>query len=583
MSLNAGRWPLGICVLVGASALVGAQEGAGADAAAADEAAKVAGAADLTPEGVEALVEASGPWFERFGDWIRAGADVESLGPNIAWSAPSEADDQWVERPSSLLVIRSYDVAAKAIDSEKWRRRFIRGRVVGSELEVSTKIVGARSLPDGGAACEVRIEVTGARQFNLPPVWQSVAHAEVTLRPGGTAGGDPWQAAAISLTSFERAQVDEPFLAERTAGVFERTQDLATILGVGMDRWATRLDDGALSAWFGHQGLAAGDINGDGLSDLYVAMPSGMPNMLLVQQPDGRVVDAAKEYGVAWLDDTKGVLLLDIDSDGDDDVVSALGHVIAVQENTGEGELSMRGWCSAPDEASFYTIAASDLNSDGELEIYGTRYVTTRYADAIPIPFEDARNGPSNHLFQFKGGKYIDATAAWGLKEEGGRFSLGASFVDADGDGDFDLYVVNDFGGNQLFRHTRGKFTEWTQTSGLEDLGAGMGASWADYDLDGRIDVYVTNMYSSAGRRIAYRDGFAEGQDADRVEGIRRLTAGNSLYRGVEGGKFERVEGTRTEMGRWGWGGIFTDLDSDGEQDLVVPAGFLTGPKPGDL
>ena len=73
-----------------------------------------------------------------------------------------------------------------------------------------------------------------------------------------------------------------------------------------MDRLATRLDDAALSAWFGHQGIAAGDVNGDGLPDLYVGMPSEVPNLLLIQEESGRVRDAAGEHGVAWLDDTKG-------------------------------------------------------------------------------------------------------------------------------------------------------------------------------------------------------------------------------------------------------------------------------------
>lgn len=555
-----------ICATVTAASTASAQEG-------------------LSPDGVEALVEESAPWFERFERWISSGVGADELGGVIGWSAPAATSDEWIERADSLLVIRSYDEQTVPIEPADWRRRIVRGRVIASELEVAAKVIGVEEAPGGDAMLDVRIEVVGVRQFGLPPVWQTVARAKVLLGREG----DGFGARSIRLTSFERAQLDNPYLRERTKGVFVDAPEAAKILGVGMDRWASRLDDPALSAWFGHQGLASDDVNGDGLPDLYVAMPSGLPNMLFLQKADGTVIESASEWGVAWLDDTKGIVLADVDGDGDSDFVSALGNAIVVQTNEiGDEEstekTTVRGWCKAPDEASFYSIAVSDLDDDDELEIYGTRYVKTKYADSVPVPFDDARNGPSNHLFAFEDGEYVDVTEEWGLDVGGGRFSLAATFVSIEGQRRDALYVVNDFGRNQLFTRAGDRFVDRAEESGVADPGAGMGAAWADYNRDGHVDLYVTNMYSSAGRRVTYRPSFAEGRKEESIARIRALTGGNSLFAGTKGKtEFERANDARVEMGRWGWGGIFTDLDVDGYADILVPAGFLTGPKPGDL
>ncbi|MEM8713435.1 MAG: VCBS repeat-containing protein, partial [Planctomycetota bacterium] len=344
------------------------------------------------------------------------------------------------------------------------------------------------------------------------------------------------------------------------------------------------LDDPGLTAWFGHQGLAVGDANGDGRDDLYVAMPSGLPNQLLVAQEDGTVKDVASEAGVAWLDDTKGVLLADVNGDGRDDVVSALGHVIVVQYADGAGAFQVGGFAVAPDETPFYGISATDFDGDGDLDLYGVRYVTTRYGESMPVPFHEARNGPTNHFFRNTERGFLDVTAPIGLREpDGGRFSLAGHFIDHDGDGDEDLYVVNDFGSNQLYEFKGGRFVDRTSALGAADAGAGMGASWSDYDGDGDLDLYVTNMYSSAGRRVAFQDAFAAGRADEVRAGIQRLSLGNTLLRRDDDGFVDVADASGTRMGRWAWGSVFVDLNGDGLDDLVSPAGFLTGPKPGDL
>jgi hypothetical protein len=533
---------------------------------------------------VELDVEQLGPWLERFGAWISTGEDAPFRPGAALVSAPASAISS--VSVGTHRIERFGTGEGVPMDSAALRASLLGDVDVTDEIEVHAKVVAVRQHPIT-PEFEIRVEAAGGD-------WQVVARVQARLarqavadvHPDPTRASvhfGPWECRALTISEWERVSSEAPPFVERSAGIFANAPDAARVLGVGMDRWAQRLDDPALSAWFGHQGLAAGDVNGDGREDLYVAMPSGLPNMLLLQQEDGSVRDVAPERGVAWLDDTKGVLLVDVDADGRLDVVSALGHVLVVQRGVGDGAFPIAGWCVAPDEAPFYGISAADVDGDGDLDLFGARYVTTRYADTVPVPFEDARNGPSNHLFRNDAGRFVDVSAEMGLAERGGRFSLQGVFTDFDLDGDPDLHVVNDFGRNQMFVLEDGKYVDRAAELGLEDQGAGMGASWSDFDQDGDLDVYVSNMFSSAGRRVAFQSTFGEGRTQEELAGIRRLSLGNSLFVRDGDAFADRSDDAGVRMGRWAWGAAFCDLNGDGYDDIVSPSGFLTGPKPGDL
>lgn len=534
------------------------------------------------PEEVEAFVEARADWLGSFKAWAE-GRGEPPFGEGARLGIPAGEPSSRESGPVRLVRSAGPGSVLRGTDGAGLRDALLGGQGVHGIARVSVKVVAAAPV-SGGFELQLRVE---AGSSSAVPVWQAVSRVALTLVQG--TGGEPteagaeWVCANASVTAWEWASRVGELFTERTLGVIGSDERAARLLGIGMDRWAQRLDDPSLSAWFGHQGIAAGDVNGDGRPDLLVAMPSGLPNMLLVQQPDGTVRDVAREVGLSWLDDTKGVLLIDMDGDGRQDAVSALGHVIVVQRQDERGRFQVAGWGVSPDEAPVYGVSAADVDGDGDLDLFGARYVSTRYADTLPVPFEDARNGPSNVLFRNDDGRFVDVTEAAGLQAGGGRFSLQGSFSDFDLDGDPDLYVVNDFGRNQLFVNEGGRFADEAASLGVEDQGAGMGASWADFDRDGDLDLYVTNMFSSAGRRVAFQDGFApERTEEERAE-IRRLSLGNSLLV-REGTRFiDRSEGAGVRMGRWAWGAVFVDLDADGFDDLISPSGFLTGPKPGDL
>ncbi len=393
----------------------------------------------------------------------------------------------------------------------------------------------------------------------------------------------PPRLASLQSVGFEEVRRAATMFSDYTGSALGR-QAANAELRFGGEYWHGRIDALGEPNLMGHNGIAVGDVNADGLEDIYVAMGTGLPNRLLVQSEDGTFRDHALEAGVAWLDDTKGVLFADMDNDGDQDLLTALGPTIVLCKNDGAGKFESFVRMRAPTPAAFYSLSVVDYDLDGDLDIYGTRYVKLRYGISVPMPFHDANNGPSNHLLRNDGdGRFSDVTLAAGLDENNRRFSLAASWADYDADGDSDLYVANDFGRNNLYRNDGGRFVDVAAIAGVEDQAAGMGVSWSDYDNDGDLDLYVTNMFSAAGRRIAYQPRFKR-DDVGARRQIQRHSIGNTLLENQGEGVFRDVsEIAGIRMGRWGWGGKFVDLNNDGNDDLVVPNGFLTGAIEDDL
>jgi hypothetical protein len=336
----------------------------------------------------------------------------------------------------------------------------------------------------------------------------------------------------------------------------------------------------------GMQGLAVGDANGDGLDDVYICQISPLPNRLFVQNPGGTATDRSADAGVDWQEPSHSALFVDLDNDGDQDLLVSTVAALLMMENDGHGVFALR-W-KVPEARDAYSLCAADYDQDGDLDVFACVYLAKarrRQILAAPVPFHDARNGGRNVLVRNDGSwRFEDATRTSGLEDEATRRSFASSWEDYDNDGDLDLYVANDYGRNNLFRNDGGRFTDVAAAAGVEDQSFGMSASWGDFNRDGWMDLYVSNMFSAAGNRIVFQDQFKGMEDEDVRRKFQYMARGNSLFQNNgQGGFLDVSQDAAIMMGLWAWGSQFVDLNNDGREDLVVANGYLTRSDPHDL
>jgi hypothetical protein len=347
----------------------------------------------------------------------------------------------------------------------------------------------------------------------------------------------------------------------------------------GVDDYFMRIDRQGGMAFQGMEGLAVGDVDGDGLEDVYLCQHVGVPNRLWLKRPDGTVRERASEAGLRLLDVTRVALIVDLDDDGDRDMALGVGPTLLVAYNDGRGVFEPQFRFAKPGPEQLYNLSAADADGDGDLDLYAGRYALEGVMHGLPSPYHDAANGSPNTYWRNDGpGKFTDATEESGLGRHNTQFTLASVWDDFDEDGDLDLYVVNDFGRNNLYRNDgRGRFEDVAEAAGALDIGAGMGAAAADYDRDGDQDLYVTNMHSAPGLRITGQaERFMPGDDAVRPWYVKHAS-GNSLLANRGDGSFEDVTAAAgVAIGHWGWGGVFCDFQNDGLEDLYVPCGHAT-------
>jgi tetratricopeptide (TPR) repeat protein/peroxiredoxin len=358
----------------------------------------------------------------------------------------------------------------------------------------------------------------------------------------------------------------------------------------GADYWRSTLDSACGIDIYGNNGVAAGDFDNDGFDDLYVCQPAGLPNRLYRNRGDGTLEDVTAKAGVGVLDNSACALFADFNNAGLQDLLVVCGSGPLLFLNQGDGTFRLKRDAFRFEQlpqGTFTHAAVADYDRDGRLDIYFCLYNYYVGLDQYhyPIPYFDARNGPPNFLFHNEGnGNFVDKTKASGLNANNNRYSFACAWGSSTGNGAPDLYVVNDFGRNNLYRNNGdGTFTDISAEAHVEDVGAGMSAAWADVANDGRQDLYAANMWSAAGQRISSQKVFHEHTPEEIRSLYRRHSRGNSLYRN-RGGSFENVaEPAGAAMGRWSWCSDFWDFDHDGYSDLYIANGYISGPEQQDL
>ena len=401
-----------------------------------------------------------------------------------------------------------------------------------------------------------------------------------------------WTAQSWSAGTELRSRLTGQGLVDISATALGGNASYREQLLHGIDHWRTVLDGASGIDIYGNNGISVGDFDGDGLDDIYVCQPAGLPNRLYKNKGDGTFVDVTESAGVGVLDGTSCALFVDLTNCGRQDliVVRTSGPLLFVNRGNGAFELKPDAFRFAkPPQGTFTGASAADCDGDGLLDVYFCTYSFYQGLSDydFPNPYYDAQNGPPNFLLKNRG-NYVfdDVTGPSGLDSNNNRFSFEACWSDYNHDGWPDLYVVNDFGRKVLYKNKgNGTFTDVSAETGVEDAGEGMSMTWFDYDNDGFEDMYVVNMWEAAGRRVTAQPEFMPSVAGN----IRRVYwqdgMGNTLLHneGAIGTFRDVTEESGTRFGGWNWGSDAWDFDHDGWPDLYIANGFISGSRKEDL
>ena len=338
-------------------------------------------------------------------------------------------------------------------------------------------------------------------------------------------------------------------------------------------------------------GVAVGDVNGDGLPDLYFSSNIG-PNRLYLNKGNFQFEDVTEKAGVAGPPGWKtGVTMADVNGDGRLDIyVSAVNYLSMrgrnmLYINNGDGTFTDRAAEYWLDHVGYATQAAFfDYDGDGDLDMFLLSHSTHSELAIRNATRRDVRNATAGgRLFRNDGGHFTDVSADAGIFGGVDGYGLGLVVSDLNQDGCPDVYVANDFQEQDFlyYNNCHGRFIESISTATGHTSRFAMGVDAADVNDDGRPDIVVGDMLPER-EEILKTSASSESYSLFNLRigaGYHAQYARNTLQLNRGGGVFSEVGFLAGVAATdWTWSLLFADLDNDGRKDLFVTSGIYRRP-----
>jgi len=357
---------------------------------------------------------------------------------------------------------------------------------------------------------------------------------------------------------------------------------------------------------FNGGGVGTGDLNNDGLVDLYFC-GNQVPNKLYLNKGGMKFEDVTDNAGLdgqnikgvtTW---STGVCMVDINNDNYLDLYVIRGGPHDWQHKANllyinNGDLTFTEQASeyGIDDKGFGTHATFfDADNDGDLDLY-----VLNHPIFFNIPINEVYDhleknkntvkGISGKFYENNGGnKFVDATERAGLIKYG--YGLGVNASDINNDGWVDLYVSNDFSSPDFMfiNQKNGTFKDEIKTRTKHISYYGMGCDVADINNDGFHDIIVVDMTAEDNIRnktlmpsmqphVFHGLHDQYGFQYQYMFNTLQVNTGNGTF--TETGQFAGLSKTD-----WSWSPHLVDFDNDGDKDLFVTNGWLQDTKNNDF
>ncbi|MEB2784822.1 VCBS repeat-containing protein [Algoriphagus persicinus] len=335
-------------------------------------------------------------------------------------------------------------------------------------------------------------------------------------------------------------------------------------------------------------GVAIGDINNDGLDDIYFT-GNMVPNKLYLNVGDFKFKDITKQANVegknTW---TTGVTMVDINADGWLDIYVCYSGKGSPNTRSNQLFINQTDGTFVEEAASYGLDDPSnsiqalffDYDLDGDLDMYLLNHNTKVINE---IEFDNARKDRNpdsgDKLYRNDGGKFVDVSAEAGIMGNSMGFGLGVAVSDLTGNGFPDIYISNDYIEPDYLHINNGDgtFTE-SLTDYLQHISYfSMGSDISDFNNDGLPDIFTLDMLPEDNKRqkLLYGPENYEQYALMVMKGFYHQNMRNMLH-------LNNGNGTFSEIGQlagisntdWSWASFFVDVDNDGWKDLFITNGY---------